>query len=260
MTYNHLLLDIGNTAIDILLSRDGFSLHGKIPVTRMELLNDFIQKQFEEYPFDVLISSVNLKAGQRLKDQLLVHQIPFRFIDSEIMKDFSEKNHYDIPNVSFLGSDLFCDIIGVRNKTGLIVLDLGTATKVIYLDSQNQFHGSSIFPGIRLFPKALSLDTSLLEDYPLIKNPPIVSLQTEECLSSGAILGTAYAIKGMVEELLKKENGCDIYLTGGNAFYVKDKLSIPFYEMKEEPLLVLKGIAKTFDADIHPNIRDIEFR
>lgn len=247
----HLFLDIGNTAIDCLYTNTNSSIatYEKYPLSKKDTLRGSILNHFNEEPFDVYISSVNLKASSFIRSILDDSMIKYYFLDSRKMVEFCKKYNYDISNISFLGSDLFCDIIAKENKFGLIIIDLGTATKVLYLDSKNTFHGCSILPGIMSFPKSLFNDTSLLGDYPLLENPPIVSLKTEECISSGAIYGTCYAVSGLVSKLLEINKDAEIYLTGGNSYLIENKLNIKDKQIIKEPYLVLKGIIKTFGFD-----------
>lgn len=246
MNQQNIFLDIGNTAVDMKTEGNGEPTFEKYPLEQLERLKESILGKKKTGSLTCYISSVNLSATEELRSFLEKEDIPHHFIDSRIMEDYATKNHYRIDNLSYLGSDLFCDIIAKENRSGLIVIDLGTATKVLYLTKDNRFLGSSILPGIRLFPKALFHDTSLLDDYPLIPNPPLVSLKTDECISSGAILGTGYAIKGIVEELLKEAPSSEIYLTGGNLDFVKNMLKFEGHKVHVEPHLVIEGIKKAF--------------
>lgn len=255
MNQQNIFLDIGNTAIDMKIEGKNGTTFQKYSLEQLHPLEENLAKAHRNQPMTCYLSSVNLKASEELRSFLGKENISHFFIDSRIMEEYSRKNHYRIDNIAYLGSDLFCDIIAVENKTGLIVIDLGTATKVLYLDKDNRFQGSSILPGIRLFPKTLFQDTSLLDDYPLIPNPPLVSLKTEECISSGAILGTGYAVKGIVEELLKKAPECEIYLTGGNMDYIKDMLKFEGHEVRKNPHLVLDGIKKAFGIKVQEDER-----
>ena len=254
MNNKHLFLDIGNTAIDCLYVDNLKGIYEKYPLAKKDTLRGSILSHYNEETFDVYISSVNLKASAFIRNILDDSGIKYHFLDSKKMETYSKENNYTIKNVSFLGSDLFCDIIAKDNIDGLIIIDLGTATKVLFIDSNNVFHGCSILPGILSFPKSLFNDTSLLGDYPLIEKPPLVSLKTEECISSGAIYGTCYAVKGIVEKLLETNKNAKIYITGGNAFYIDEHLSIPNKTIIKEPYLVLKGIIKAFGFK---NIEDI---
>lgn len=255
MNNNHLLIDIGNTAIDCLYLTDTEGIYEKHPLLKKDRLIESIISNNLNSPFDAYLSSVNLEASAFLKAIFDEKKIHYRFLDSKIMEEFSKENGYIIPNVSYLGADLFSDIIAKPNPNGLIIIDLGTATKILYLDKDGLFHGSSILPGIRSFPSALFQNTSLLGKYPLMKDPPLVSLKTEECISSGAILGTAYAIKGMIEEILKKNPKADIYLTGGDSPFVEDHIHIDGKNIIKDPYLVLEGIAKAFGIGEIRNIR-----
>ena len=228
----YLLADIGNTCID-LASYDGKEItKTKFFNAEKDKVISYLQQFSEDEIVSCLISSVNKQGLNTLISCLEERRTPYRVLDSKMMTDFCLKHNYTITNTDYLGGDLFLDVIA-PNTQPLIVIDLGTVGKILFLDKDRIFHGCSIFPNYLKFPEILNLSTDLLKDEQLISNPPLVSLKTKECISSGAINGISSLISGLVHEIKKTYDAadCKIILTGGNSKYIKDIL--PKYHLAD---------------------------
>lgn len=223
-----LFADIGNTSIDLLFktSEENFL---KFNPKQPEILKEYLEKLSSDFNLEKFyISYVN---KQNLK--ILTDAIKEVFVDStvvivdrEMMKNYCSRHNLTVNNLDILGTDLFCDIISKNNKNGQIIIDLGTAGKILYLSKENVFYGCLIFPGIPSFPEILTAKTYLLEFQNIDSNPPLVSLDTKECISSGALNGTSALIASMIKAI-KEEYHCpdaDIFLCGGNGKWIKEIL------------------------------------
>lgn len=243
MKNTSLLCDIGNTSIDFGIFEEEIKFHKKIVSKDIAAIHDFLDEIHSQVSF-CLISSVNRTTTQTLVSLLDMYHLSYQLINPILMKDYAINNQYIITNTNYLGSDLYCDVIAVK-KSPSIIIDLGTVGKVLFLDKEKNFKGAAIFPDIEQFPKMMDASTDLLKDYALDKKPPIVSLKTEECISSGAIHGMCGLLNGYISQIKKTYSlsKTDIYLTGGSAFYVKDIL--PQYGVKDliyDDVLCLRGI------------------
>lgn len=221
----YLLADIGNTCIDIACYDGKEIIKTKFLNSEKDKVASYLKQFNEDELVSCLISSVNKQGLNTLISCLEERGTPYQVLDSKMMKDFCLKHNYTITNTDYLGGDLFLDVIA-PNAYPLIVIDLGTVGKILFLDKDRIFYGCSIFPNYLKFPEILNLSTDLLKDEQLISKPPLVSLKTEECISSGAINGISSLISGLVSEIKKTydANDCKIILTGGNAKYIKDFL------------------------------------
>ena len=114
-----------------------------------------------------------------------------------------------IDDPSALGADLVVGAVAVIEcyKTPAIVIDLGTATTITLVDEKHCFRGGAIFPGVRLGFSALTSAASLLPDISIEKPKRCIGTSTAECMRSGAILGTASMIDGMIDRM-EEELGC----------------------------------------------------
>ncbi len=100
----------------------------------------------------------------------------------------------------------------------LIVIDMGTATTMVVIDSENSYRGGAIFPGVRLSFKALSAGASLLPEISIVPPQRAVSTNTVDSMRCGAVYGTAAMLDGMIERM-EAELGqrCTVVATGGLA-------------------------------------------
>lgn len=240
-----LLVDIGNTTFDFDLLNGDNHFYEKIKITEKEKLITYI-KSIKNNLSDVFISSVNKSGKETLTTILSTEKIKYTLITPSIMKEYALANKYNISNTDYLGCDLFCDVIA-PNCDNCIIIDLGTVGKILLLDKNKDFKGASIFPDIEQFPKMMDASTDLLKNLSLNENPPTVSLKTDECISSGSILGMCALISGLIHRIeneysLKNE---PIYLTGGCSNYIEKFL--PQFQINNLILdkhLCLKGIQR----------------
>lgn len=145
----------------------------------------------------------------------------------------------DHPNE--VGSDLVADAVGALHRYGpaCVIVDLGTANKVILLDKEGAFSGVSIGPGFKISIDALVENTAALPEVSLLPPKSVIGRNTEDAMNSGMIYGTAYSVRGLADAFEKE---CGYYLkrilTGGNAPYVKDVLS----DFTYDEWLLLEGL------------------
>lgn len=240
-------IDIGNSTADILLTD----------------LKDytFIKKKYDQLSFlseiklkKVYIASVNTTGTNKLLESINIEKKDINIISRDMMKDYSIRHDLKIDNLDILGTDLFLDIISKENKSGEIIIDLGTASKIMYISKEKVFYGAMIFPGLSSFPETLGAKAELLSNCIIDKTPPIISLKSELCISSGVINGASFIISSTVEEIIKeyKCDDADIYLTGGNAYLINDTLKKYLdHKIVFDELHVIKGLLRFFDIDIY---------
>ena len=123
-----------------------------------------------------------------------------------------------VDNPSQVGADLICACVGAYNKysSPVLVIDMGTATKIMVVDANGTFMGVSIAPGVELSLKALSGGTAQLPQISLEAPSRVIAKNTVECMKSGVVFGNASMLDGMIERI-EKELGFSMTLvaTGG---------------------------------------------
>ncbi len=148
--------------------------------------------------------------------------------------------HCDTP--SSVGTDLICACVATHHIYGspALIVDMGTATKMMVLNGKGAFIGVSIIPGVHMGLKALAEGTAQLPQVGLEAPMSVVAKNTAECMKSGVIFGNASMVDGMIDRI-NEEVGeeLNVYATGGSApiivNYCKHKITL-------DENLVLKGL------------------
>ncbi len=118
-----------------------------------------------------------------------------------------------------LGADMVVGSVAAINKYPLpcLVIDLGTASKLFVLDRSGTFLGCSISAGVGVSLNALSSSASQLPSISLNAPETAIGTETVGCMQSGAVLGTASMIDGMIDRFESElgEKFASLVATGG---------------------------------------------
>ena len=123
-----------------------------------------------------------------------------------------------IDNPAQLGSDILVDSVAAAAlyPKPIIVADLGTATTMTVINSKNTIIGGAIMAGVKTSLNALTDSTALLQQVSIEAPKKSIGSNTVECMKSGAVLGSACMIDGMIDRF-NEELGeeCYVVATGG---------------------------------------------
>jgi type III pantothenate kinase len=246
-----LLIDIGNSNIVF-----AFSNLEKINKSyRIKTLTD---KTSDEYY--ILLKS--MLDTCKFESVIISSVVPV--VTSALKKLF--KSYYDIDSIivgpgvktgvqlkvddpKTVGADIICDCSGAMIYSDeAIIVDLGTATKYIYVKG-NVFYGCSIAPGVSISMKALISNAALLPNIEFTEPKRVIATNTMACMQSGVILGSASQVDGMVDRI-KAEIGKDdinVYATGGLSGVI-----VPLCKNKIElkPDLTLEGLLAIYKKNM----------
>ena len=148
-----------------------------------------------------------------------------------------------------LAGDLITGAVGALAlyKPPLVVVDMGTATTIVAIDSEGSYLGGAIIPGIKLSYSALSSGTSLLPNIAIEAPKKCIGTNTVDSMKSGAVYGTAALVDGMIDRM-ETELGepVTVVATGGLAGTI-----VPYCRRKieYEPALLLKGLAILYEKN-----------
>ena len=109
-----------------------------------------------------------------------------------------------------------------------IIIDMGTATKILVVTKNKEFIGGVICAGIRGSLDSLISTTSKLSRTAIEVPNTVIGNETTTCIQSGIVYGHVAMIEGLIKKF-KNELGLDnvnIILTGGYAKVIKDLLEI----------------------------------
>lgn len=125
-----------------------------------------------------------------------------------------------IDNPASLGADLLCMCVAAKElyPCPAIVIGLGTATTIVYLNEKKCYCGGAITAGVNISLDALTNNGALLPSVDLVPPKKSICTNTEDCIKSGIIFGTACMLDGMIGRF-NEETGCGstVVATGGLA-------------------------------------------
>ena len=105
-----------------------------------------------------------------------------------------------------VGADLITASVGAfdKFKEPTLVIDMGTATKMMLVDENGAFRGVSIIPGVNIALKALASGTAQLPQISLEAPKSVIGANTTESMQSGLVYGTAAMIDGLLEQITQE--------------------------------------------------------
>ncbi len=129
----------------------------------------------------------------------------------------------------------------------LIIIDMGTATTISVINRAGSFVGGTIAPGVALGLAALSSGTSQLPNISLEAPSKVIGTNTVDSMKSGAVLGAAAMLDGMIERI-EAELGetATVVATGGIASSVAP-LCKRKIEVNDD--LLLTGLAVIYEKN-----------
>lgn len=235
----NICIDIGNTNTEIgLVEKDRVVYRQRTKTASFfaeEDIKNFIDKvvsdsKVKTNSFDlVILSSVVPSKNQYFIDAVKELYDKDTLVITPQFKR-SIKLNVDCPNE--VGADLIADLEGAKTKYGYpcLIADLGTATKVLFIDKDGDFSSCVITPGIGLSASSLSSNTALLPKHVASLPKTIMAKNTVEAMNAGIIYGHLEMIEGLVKRY-EKEIGytCKHVLCGGFGAYLKDIAPKDFY-------------------------------
>lgn len=127
----------------------------------------------------------------------------------------------DYPNPNTIGPDRLANALAVRSEFGspAVVVDFGTAMTFDIINSQGNYTGGIIAPGLSAMTDYLHEKTALLPRIQLRNPKSAIGKSTEEAMLIGAVHG----YRGLVQALIKRVNTqirarhLPVVATGGHA-------------------------------------------
>ena len=129
----------------------------------------------------------------------------------------------------------------------VVTVDLGTATTFNVVDENRVFRGGVICPGLSTGLRALGDRCAQLPQVHLGSPRSAIGTNTEKCMLSGSVMGTAVLIDGMVQRI-EEELGrpATLVVTGGLAKYVTPLCR---HALTYDPELLMKGLALLYQLN-----------
>lgn len=210
-----LAVNIGNTTVTCgIFGENQFVTSWKIPTHSEKALFTQQTISFENIKGVVVGSVVPQKTPQVLQE-LKTHKLPAPIV---VTGDMPLPISLAIDNPRQVGADIIADLAAGKrlNKTGVIIVDSGTATTFNILSKENKFLGTVIAPGMESMAKSLTDQTALLPSITLEKPAHILGTNTIACMQSGVYFGYAGLVNEIVARLKKEFPKAAVVATGGN--------------------------------------------
>ena len=249
MSKKVLIIDIGNTATEFAVFKDGnlkeFLGFFKIPEEIQSVkkaLNSYKKRGFmlDNSMLFSVVPSNNKEVQMAVQD---VFGIPTKIFDWERY----ELDKKDKAITDPIGADLLADIKQADIEYGgpCLIADFGTITKLIQLDEKGRFVGLSLIPGLEITVQNFSSSTELLPELQTAEPPKgRLGLGTVESMLHGSYWSTVYFVKEVLKSL--KNDKTKLILTGGNLRFVKEE----FKGAICDPQLALKGMNVLYQETI----------
>ncbi|WP_076417805.1 type III pantothenate kinase [Colwellia sp. UCD-KL20] len=214
-------VDIGNTRTKYLVDKS----NTRIVIENSQITEQWLIENWGQAN-KVIIGSVKLGTlTDLINNWASLYSINVIFIESE-KKRFGITNSYE--QAKSLGVDRWLTLLGasiVFPKTGVVIIDAGTATTFDVLDEQGIHQGGWIFSGVDLLLSQLSNNTSKVK----FEVTPVINTgfgkSTSECVNNAAWVATISMINSGIKKAEKAHNIKHCILLGGNA-----KQILPFIE------------------------------
>ncbi len=152
-------------------------------------------------------------------------------------------------NPASVGADLICACVAAHHIYGSpsLIIDMGTATKIMIMDKSGAFFGASIIPGVNIALKALSGGTAQLPQIDLEAPKSVIGKNTVDCMRSGVVFGNASMLDGMIDRYTEEfGEALPVYATGGLSSSIiphcKHKITV-------DENLVLSGLKILYDKN-----------
>lgn len=236
--------DLGNSRIKIMFADEDESYPFLYSTNWHKKVISYLEKK----DIDIfLYSSVN-----SIKEVLLLtsaNKAKIKIIDSSELLPLYKS--IDFTNIENMGNDRAMGLIAGLSmaEPPFITIDAGSAVTINVVDESRKCLGGTIFPNIYLQELALKNFTSGLKNINFKEPKTIIGTNTNDAISSGIRCCVVGGIKYILTKIIKDSKfskNIPIFLTGGNADFIKTELESDFNILFDENL-VLKGILTISD-------------
>ena len=154
-----------------------------------------------------------------------------------------------------LGSDRLASAVGGNNfspNSNVLVIDAGTCIKYNFVNSNNEYLGGAISPGLQMRFKAMHTFTSRLPLIEVDENfEALIGTNTKESIVSGAQKGAVAEVDGIIAEYKQQYPDIQVLLTGGDVNFFAKRLKNSIFA---DPNLILKGLNVILDHNLNRTI------
>jgi len=241
-TIMKLIIDIGNSYAKI-------AVFERAEIVEMKVLEEIAFSHVEEMlnSYSKINSAIlsDVRSSSSEISNLLSQRIFYIELDHLTRVPFT--NLYQNPET--LGKDrIACAAAAVKMYPGqnVLIIDAGTCITYDIVNSQSEYLGGAISPGINMRYKALHDFTGKL---PLVKTtedkiPELIGNTTNNSIYAGVQKAVLLEVDAMIDEYQSRFQSLKIILSGGDYFYFDKNLKSNIFAT---PNIVLKGLWEILD-------------
>ncbi|CAI8201109.1 MAG: Type III pantothenate kinase [Formosa sp. Hel1_33_131] len=222
----NLIIDIGNTATKLAVFQAAkIKTVQTVATTVLVVEVEKLLAIFPKIKQGILSSVVELETSDV---NLLQKLLPIKVLVPTFKMPF--ENGYDTPQT--LGVDRLALMAAAVKKfpsKNVLVIDVGSCITYDFINTQQQYSGGAISPGLSMRYKSLNTFTSRL---PLLlpKEPEtLIGTSTELSIHSGVVYGVLLEIEGTIEAYQNKYSDLTVILTGGDADFLCKQFKISIF-------------------------------
>ena len=243
--YMNLIIDVGNSFVKLAIFKDSEIIHKVV----VELDNVICEIKVLKKEYALIKRAIVSSVGRLKKKDIIAMSKYFDLmvLDSETNLPF--KNLYKTPKT--LGVDriaLVCGSIRQFSDKNVLIVDAGTCVTYDFINSDNEYLGGGISPGIRVRYKSLN---NLTANLPLLESEmpkDFIGNSTEASIHSGVIYGILNEIDGIIESYKLKYSDLTVILTGGDAKFLSKQLKSSIFA---NPNFLLEGLNFILQFNTH---------
>ena len=216
----NLVIDVGNTRVKAAVFEED-KLLSLFVFDKKRILTE-VRKILKNFTIHAgIISSVASISDFKL--QKLKQIFPFTVVSSKTKVSFHNK--YSTPNT--LGVDRIALIVAAQKQfpqKNVLVIDAGTCLTFDFIQSNSDYLGGAISPGMQMRFEALHKFTAKL---PLITAEiptDFIGNSTNQSMCSGVVNGVLNEIEGAISLYKKKYSDLTVVLTGGDTNFLLKQL------------------------------------
>ncbi|RMH11065.1 MAG: type III pantothenate kinase [Planctomycetota bacterium] len=173
------------------------------------------------------IASVNDSVAERVGD--LVRELLPDTCLARVGRDLDMPIRHTLDDPSTVGHDRWLNAIGAfsRTRQACVIVDVGTAVTVDFVDGEGVFHGGVIFPGLNMMLRALHEGTAALPELTFAmpdRSRGALGKDTAHAMMLGAIVAVRGGVRTQLEQCAHLYGAYpQIIATGGDAAILEEE-------------------------------------
>ena len=231
----NLAIDVGNTRVKIaVFEKDKLVELFVFQKTKiLSEIKEILKKHEISTGIMSNVASISDSKLKKLKD--LVH--------IQVISSFTEvpfKNLYETPKT--LGVDRIALVAGAVSQFSghnILVIDAGTCITFDFVNSEGEYLGGAISPGLKMRFNSLNYFTANLPLLEIDELTDFIGKNTKESINSGVINGAIQEIDGVINQYNKKFLDLTVVLTGGDTNFLAKQLKSSIFANQN---LLLQGL------------------